>query len=603
MYQLNWDLDSIYQGGVNGADFQQHLAEFKEMLQQFTQTMQALADRALDENIFPAVTQALDAYQTLLSRQLTLDLFVNAWAADNYGNPIYRPIQVQLEQLAAQLTEPEQILQRLLGSMPEPVFQVFVEEPAIGPIKFAVQEMRSAAQRLLAPATEQLFNQMQLDGLSAWSSHYETLVGGLTLTYVDEFNQERTISAGQAVNEIDGYPDAKVRAHIMQAYEQMWAQVEDLAADTLNHLAGARLTEQHAHHEMDFLTEPLRLNRMSKAALDMMWQVVEEHQTMFKPYFKRRAELLGVTELGWQDQTAPLGALGNYQAQKMSYDETAQLIIENFAKYSPKMAQFAQNAFEKQWIEAQNRPGKQPGGWMESVPDLQESRIFLTFTGSPNDAATIAHELGHGFHTEVLKDLPYLRNNYAMNVAETASTFAELVVNDANVQNAQSDAERVALLDAKLANPVAMFMNINARYRFERQFYQERQAGYVPASRLNEMMEAAQKAAFQGVLTTWHPHFWASKLHFYADDVPFYNFPYTFGYLFSLGIYTWAKQQPNFEAAYIELLQDTAAMTTEELALKHLHVDLTQPDFWEQGVKAIQADLDEYLTLSAQFVK
>ena len=127
--------------------------------------------------------------------------------------------------------------------------------------------------------------------------------------------------------------------------------------------------------------------------------------------------------------------------------------------------------------------------------------------------------------------------------------------------------------------------------------------GFVPAARLNELMDEAQKVAFDGLLDHRHPHFWSSKLHFFIDDVPFYNFPYTFGYLFSQGIYAWAHTQDNFEEAYIALLRDTANMSTEELAQKHLGVDLTKPDFWQAGADLVKKDIDEFLALSEQFVK
>ncbi|SUP52566.1 oligoendopeptidase, pepF/M3 family [Weissella viridescens] len=116
-------------------------------------------------------------------------------------------------------------------------------------------------------------------------------------------------------------------------------------------------------------------------------------------------------------------------------------------------------------------------------------------------------------------------------------------------------------------------------------------------------MDVAQAEAFDDILDKRHPHFWSSKLHFYIDDIPFYNFPYTFGYLFSSGIYAWAQSQKDFEASYISLLRDTANMSTEELAKKHLGVDLTEPDFWQAGADLIKQDIDEFISLSDQFVK
>lgn len=99
------------------------------------------------------------------------------------------------------------------------------------------------------------------------------------------------------------------------------------------------------------------------------------------------------------------------------------------------------------------------------------------------------------------------------------------------------------MLDTKLQNALAMFMNIHSRFIFENRFYEARQEGLVSEDKITEMMVEAQKEGYQGALATYHPYFWAAKLHFFIDDVPFYNFPYTFGYLFSLGIYAYANQK------------------------------------------------------------
>lgn len=112
-------------------------------------------------------------------------------------------------------------------------------------------------------------------------------------------------------------------------------------------------------------------------------------------------------------------------------------------------------------------------------------------------------------------------------------------------------------------------------------------------------MEEAQKEAFGNALEEYHPLFWASKLHFFITGVPFYNFPYTFGYLFSLGIYAQALAEgKGYEEKYIALLKDTASMNVEDLAMKHLNVDLTKPDFWEKAVQLCTDDVEEFLTLT-----
>ncbi|GAB3064287.1 hypothetical protein GCM10027286_29640 [Virgibacillus ainsalahensis] len=120
----------------------------------------------------------------------------------------------------------------------------------------------------------------------------------------------------------------------------------------------------------------------------------------------------------------------------------------------------------------------------------------------------------------------------------------------------------------------------------------------VSVKRLNALMVEAQKEAYHGALEEYDPNFWSSKLHFHITGVPFYNFPYTFGYLFSLGIYAYAKKQDgSFEDDYIALLLDTGRMTVEDLAHKHLNVDLTKPYFWENAIGLCVEDVEEFLAL------
>jgi oligoendopeptidase F len=228
----------------------------------------------------------------------------------------------------------------------------------------------------------------------------------------------------------------------------------------------------------------------------------------------------------------------------------------------------------------------------------------MTYSGTPSNVSTLAHELGHAFHSYAMRDIHPLNRSYAMNVAETASTFAEMVVADAAVKEAASEEEKLVLLEDKIQRSVALLMNIHARYLFETRFYDERKQGYVSAERLNELMVDAQKEAYGDALSDYNPTFWASKLHFYITGVPFYNFPYTFGYLFSLGIYANALKEPEgFEEKYIALLKDTGSMKVEDLAEKHLGVDLKTRDFWEEAVNACMEDVEEFMRLTDPLVR
>ena len=146
-----------------------------------------------------------------------------------------------------------------------------------------------------------------------------------------------------------------------------------------------------------------------------------------------------------------------------------------------------------------------------------------------------------------------------------------------------------------------MFCNIRARYIFDLMFHDERKRGPVPKDRLNELMVKAQKEAFGDILADdgYHPMFWASKLHFSETDTPFYNFPYTFGHLFAGGIYALAKEEgPTFAEKYRALLIDTGRMTCEDLARKHLDVDLATGEFWKSAVDRSLGEVDVFLKMA-----
>ena len=265
------------------------------------------------------------------------------------------------------------------------------------------------------------------------------------------------------------------------------------------------------------------------------------------------------------------------------------------------MAGLAERAFAERWIEVEDRAGKRPGGFCTDFPINRQTRIFMTYSGTMDNVSTLAHELGHAYHSSLVDGLAPFAQDYAMNVAETASTFAEAIVSDALLRKADGAAEKLALLNVRLESAVAFCMNIRARFLFETRFYEKRKEGMLEAEQIKQLMIEAQKEAYGDSLESWHPTFWASKLHFYITDVPFYNFPYSFGYLFSTGILAAAeKEGPSFNERYDALLKDTAVMTVEDLARKHLGVDLTKPDFWEAAVAKAVSDVELFAKYAAE---
>ncbi|MBC8081417.1 MAG: M3 family oligoendopeptidase [Gorillibacterium sp.] len=587
-----WNLDSIFPGGSSSIEFKAFLDELKTRTEAFRDSLEA-ADAPNSVEAADPFRSLLEELQVILKCLRQAESFTGCLAAENQSDRKAVALGSRVQDINATYQSAMTLFDRYLSEISEDVFTELTNREPWSQVQFVLHERRKMAQEKLSPELETLAGNLAVDGYHAWGELYNTIVGRVRIPFVEN-GELKMLSAGQAFNKLHS-SDRVTRVEVFEKWEAAWADQADFCADALNHLAGFRL-RLYKHRGWESIhQEPLHINRMTQETLDVMWGTVEKNKDIFLSYLARKAKLFGVDQLSWHDVDAPVGEASG----TIHYDEGAEAIVTQFRAFSPKLADFAAHALENRWIEAEDRPGKRPGGFCTSFPVSGETRIFMTYSGTATNVSTLAHELGHAFHQDVMSDMPALAQEYAMNVAETASTLAETIVSDAAIRQQKEKQAQIALLDDKLQNAVAMFLNIHARFIFETSFYKEREQGMVSVERLNELMVAAQMKAYRNTLSEYHPHFWAAKLHFYATDVPFYNFPYTFGFLFSSGIYQAALREGScFEDRYIALLRDTGSMTVEELALKHLGVNLQQPEFWQQAIDMSVEDAKLFLELT-----
>lgn len=591
-YSEVWDLDVFFKGGSSSEEFSKHLQQSSEKIAQFKLEVSSWLPQSSTADQ-QKIKELIGSFEQVAKKVRQAGAFVSCLQAQNTEDKKAHELRGKVTVLQAEFQTVLTEMDQKLTQIGDEAWEEILKDEDLNELTFVLTERRRQANEKLSTEEEALINALSIDGYHGWGQMYDVIVGTIKVP-CEENGKKKTLSVGQAANQFSN-PDRLVRKDTFKGWEEAWGEKADYLSKTINHLAGFRLNVYKKREWNDVLKEPLDINRMKKETLEAMWGVVSANKAPFVTFLERKAALLGLEKLSWYDLDAPLGKT----EAKIPYQEGAQFILEHFAQFGEEMTGFARMAFEERWIEVEDRPGKAPGGFHTYFPESSASRIYMTYSGSQGNVSTLAHELGHGFHTYAMRDLHLLNRNYAMNVAETASTFAEMIVADAAVKNAQTKEEKLALLEDKVQRSVALLMNIHARFLFETRFYEERKTGMVSTERLNELMVSAQKEAYGNALDEYHPLFWASKLHFFITGVPFYNFPYTFGYLFSLGIYALALEEgKGYEEKYIALLKDTASMSVEELALKHLNVDLTKPDFWEKAVQLCIDDVEEFLALT-----
>jgi oligoendopeptidase F len=555
---MKWQLNSIYTDQTFAEDFQKAKGFLRPQ-----------------DDLKKTILQLQQAGMILKE----LDSFASCLLAQNPADQQAHVKSGEVTQLDADYQSALFALGNQLAEMDDKAFKALLSD--LKEISFYLTGLRDLARKKGSKQQEEMINALSADGYHGLWALYQSYTGKMKIN---------GLSVGQAQNLLND-SDRAVRQKAFKDWTSAWKDSSDFLAQLLNAIGGFRLKVYGSRNWNDVLLEPLLMNRMKPETFNAMWDAINEAKPAFVRYLNHKAKKLGLEKLSWIDVDAPLSATAN-----LSYKMGCALILNQFDKFHPPMAQFAKEAFEKRWVEAEDRPGKAAGGFCVSFPKSKQSRIFMTYNGSPNNVATLAHELGHAYHNLCIEDLPFFHQQIQMNVAETASTFAEMVVIDQTIASAKTAQEKEQLLDDKLQRSVAYFMNLHSRLLFEKAFYAEREKGFVSAQKLCELMESAQKEAYCDALADYDPYFWAWKLHFYYTSYPFYNFPYTFGYLMSNGLYAMAKEDEGFGEKFDAFLSDTAQMPVEDLASKHLNVDLTKPDFWKKSLDILVKDVTAFLS-------
>jgi oligoendopeptidase F len=594
--KMRWDLESIFPGGSSSKEFAAFCKTLEADLAEATRLVSSLPMR-LDGKTAGDWTDLFLLVQDIDMRLSHAGSFAYCLVAQDVSDDKAMLLIEKMTSMEATIETVKTGLEEFAIGVDDEAWNGFIGAGKLAGTAFYWNERRRIARLKMEPKLEKLAIELAVNGYHAWNLLYTKLAGDLRADLEVEGKAE-TLSMGQLSNKMSS-PDRKVRKQAFEKLEEAWASIDSLAAMELNSLAGFRLSLYKARGWESPLLEPFMRSRVKHETIDAMWDAVARGHSKVVEYVKAKKKILGIDRFRWYDQLAPLGKV----ERTVEYDEATDFVVQHLSSFSPEMGEFARNAIDKRWIEAEDRPGKMAGGFCTGLPVVKQSRIFMTYSGNYNEIMTLAHEIGHAYHGWVLRDRDYYGRHYTMTLAETASTFNEMLVTDAALGDAATPGERLSLVDRKLQEHLAMFCNLRARFIFETMFYEERKRGAVPKEKLNELMVDAQKQAFGEILADdgFHPLFWASKMHFSETGVPFYNFPYTFGHLFASGIYDRAKKEGSgFAEQYRSLLVDTGSMTCEEVARRHLDVDLAAGRFWDDAVGRALQEVDLFVKLAGE---
>jgi oligoendopeptidase F len=366
-------------------------------------------------------------------------------------------------------------------------------------------------------------------------------------------------------------------------------------AAALNSIKGEVRTLNQRRGWRDDLEPALFANNVDRATLDAMHEACRESFPDFRRYLRAKARLLGKARLPWCDLFAPVGG---DRVRPWSWDDTAAFVVEQFGTYSPKLAELPRRALRERWIDAEPREGKRDGAFCLAVRD-GESGVFLNFGPSFASVSTLAHELGHAYHNSILAGRTPWQRDTPMALAETASIFCETIVTNAALR-AGSVAEKLAILEHQLQASCQIVVDIHSRFLFESRVFERRARRELSVNELNAVMLEAQRETYGDGLDpdVLHPYMWAVKPHYYSTGRSFYNWPYTFGLLFGLGLYARYREDPeSFRAGYDDLLSSTGLHSAADLAAR-FRIDVRSAGFWRASLDVVREQIRQFETLT-----
>jgi pepF/M3 family oligoendopeptidase len=447
---------------------------------------------------------------------------------------------------------------------------------------------RRAAHQMSGPE-EALASELQVTASTAWTRLYQDVSSGVTATVEFPDGGAGTLPIF-AVRGLATDPDAGVRRAAFDAELAAWAAHAVPIAAALNAVKGERLALDARRGWDDPLDAVLEASAVSRPTLDAMNEAVDAALPDFRRYLRARARLLGRDRLPYWDLFAPVGT-----APPQSWGEATATVESAFGGYSDGLVGLARDALAGSWVDAGPRAGKVGGGFCMPVGD-GASRILMNFDGSIDSVHTLAHELGHAYHNRALSRRTPLQRATPMALAETASIFCETILTDRALAEATDPGVRLALLGADLQGACQVVVDIRSRFLFESRLFAARRSSAVSPRGLCDLMTQAQLDAYGDGLDPdhLHPYMWAAKPHYYGST--FYNWPYTFGLLFGLGLYArWLDDPDGFRGAYDELLSSTGLGTAAELAAR-FGIDLEQSAFWASSLDVLRGRIDDFCT-------
>jgi len=460
---------------------------------------------------------------------------------------------------------------------------------ASGDYRYYLEEIRHFKPYTLSEAEEKVINLKDVTGSSALINLYDAI----TNRYVFKLQvngEVKELTRAQLQPYIQG-PDAELRA---RAYQELY-RVYGEDGPVLGQMYQTRARDWHNENIiMRKFSSPMSVRNLANdvpdEAVSVLLDVTKKNSKIFQRYFKMKAKHLG----------APSGKLRRYDIyapvaksdKAFEFDDAAKMVLESFSAFDPKVGELAQRVFDQDHLDSEVRKGKRGGAFCASINPENTPYVLMNYTGNARDVATLAHELGHAIHAMLASHHSTFTFHSSLPLAETASTFGEMMLTEKLLAEEKDEAVRRDILFKQMDDAFATILRQVYFALFEREAHEMIQKNASTDELSAAYMENLKEQFGDSVeLSDEFKWEWVSIPHIY--HTPFYVYAYAFGQLLVFSLYQQFKAEgESFKPKYLKILSAGGSEAPEKI-LADAGIDIRSAKFWQGGFDVLSRMVDE----------
>ena len=572
--QTRWSLDDLFPSSTS-PQYQQVRQELDSKVSEFEKGRPELKDELKSERFLEMIALLED----ILKLRSRLGAYAELWFAENTQNQDAQTLVGQIQQLDADIENRILFFSLWWKELGDECAKPLLD--ASGDYRYWLEKMRALKPYTLSEPEEKIINIKDVTGMRALVTLYDSITNRYTFK-IKVDGKEKELTRGEIMSYVH-QPDADMRAAAYQEMYRVYKEQAPILGQMYQTLARDWRSEQLNLRKFKSPIAARNLfNDIPDDVVATMLQVCQENTGIFQRYFKVKARWLKIPRLRRYDIYAPVAK----SSKKYDFNSATHMVLDAFHEYDPQFAEMALRVFESRHIDSEVRKGKQSGAFCADVIPELTPWVLVNYNQQPEDVATLAHELGHSIHDMLTSHHSAFTNHPCLPLAETASTFGEMMLVDKLLKEESDEGVRRDMLFKQVSDSYATIMRQAFFSLFEQQAHEMVMEGANVDQLSGAYFENLKKQFGDSLEIGEEFHYeWVSIPHFY--HVPFYVYAYSFGQLLVLSLYQqYKKEGDSFKPRYKQILSAGGSKAPQQV-LADAGIDIHKAEFWQGGFNVI----------------